>query len=142
MIMALRMERLLERPPVVYTFGQPRTGNAAFGRLVDQRLLKLIRLVNAADPVPNVPRCDFSGSGTCLPTETGYYHAGTEVWFPEGEYENKVMCRFRECAGPEDFSCGESRIMHWNPLLHNGYFDIIPNGFCKNRANGTQEIIV
>jgi hypothetical protein len=142
MITALRMAKFLERPPVVYTFGQPRTGNAAFGRLVERHLFKLIRLVNAADPVPNVPRCDFSANGSCLSTETGYYHAGMEVWFPEGEYENNVMCRFRECAGPEDYSCGEARVTHWNPAEHNGYFDLIPNGFCKNRVSRTQEIVV
>lgn len=142
MITALRAATFLELPPVVYTFGQPRSGNAAFGRLVERRLLKLIRLVNAADPVPNVPRCEFSANGSCLPTDDGYYHAGTEVWFPEGEYENKVMCRFRECAGPEDYSCGEARAIHWDPRDHNGYFNLIPNGFCKDRASGSQEIVV
>jgi hypothetical protein len=142
MIMAFRMANLLERPPVVYSFGQPRTGNAAFGRLVDRRLRKLVRLVNAADPIPNWPQCDFSANGSCLPTEAGYYHAGTEVWFPEGEYENEVMCRFRECAGPEDYSCGEARVTHWNLLDHHGYFNLIPNGFCKDGASGTREIVV
>ena len=59
----------------VYTFGQPRVGNAAFARLCDWTLAgNYFRVVYQEDIVPRVPH---------LPTFTdSYRHAGMENIFP------------------------------------------------------------
>lgn len=57
----------------VYTFGQPRVGNAGFAAHYTARLGgRTWRIVNAEDPVPRVP-------GVLM----GYRHAGEEVFFDE-----------------------------------------------------------
>eukprot|EP00434_Breviolum_minutum_P021742 symbB.v1.2.019192.t1/scaffold1512.1/size114451/3 len=48
------------RPPILYTFGQPRSSNGAFARMVEERLPIFFRVVNAADPVPHIPLCTRS----------------------------------------------------------------------------------
>merc|ERR1712224_712837 len=60
MIMAYRISWLVSSitRPTVYTFGQPRTGNAAFAQLVATRMPRSFRLVNDVDPVPHIPLCD------------------------------------------------------------------------------------
>ena len=45
------------KAPILYTFGQPRSANGAFARLVEKQLPRIYRLINAADPVPHIPRC-------------------------------------------------------------------------------------
>jgi hypothetical protein len=59
----------------VYTFGQPRVGNAAFARLCDWTLKgNYFRVVFQEDIVPRVPH---------LPSVTDMYcHAGIEIFFP------------------------------------------------------------
>src|SRR6185436_17107157 len=56
---AAAMSREVDLPPLagVYTFGQPRVGNAAFARQLDAgaRPIPLFRFVNRDDAVPNVP---------------------------------------------------------------------------------------
>jgi hypothetical protein len=53
----------------VYTFGEPRTGNAAFTRLVHlaekQGYFSIVRVTNAGDPVPGLPpdRLEFRHHG-------------------------------------------------------------------------------
>ena len=58
----------------VYTFGQPRVGNAAFVREQERARVPLVRVVNRDDPVPNIPppspRAGLMG---------GYEHFGTVV---------------------------------------------------------------
>lgn len=57
----------------VYTFGQPRVGNAAFTNSYDARLRdRTFRLVDKEDPIPRIPW--LLGK---------YRHAGTEVFFNE-----------------------------------------------------------
>lgn len=57
----------------VYTFGQPRVGDPAFAREVDQHLgSRYFRSVNNRDSVPLVP-----------PTPMGYEHAGHVLYFNE-----------------------------------------------------------
>jgi len=70
------MEFVREKIPVagVYTFGQPRVGNATFARLYDCRLAdRTWRLVNANDLVPRLP-------GLLL----GYRHCGQEILLAPG----------------------------------------------------------
>lgn len=134
MIMAYRISWLVDSRPTVYTFGQPRTGNAAFAELVAARLPRAFRLVNDMDPVPHIPLCDHSGS-TCNATLNGYYHAGLEMWFPGGDYSHGLMCGFKECLGTprfEDRSCSNGVVgpTPQHVYQHHGYFEVIPFGFC------------
>jgi len=61
----------LPDPPWLYSFGQPRVGNAAFARWYDGRLRgRSFRVVHAEDVVPRVPW--LLG---------GFRHAGTEIFY-------------------------------------------------------------
>lgn len=143
-------EQASESKPLVYTFGQPRAGNAAFADVAAQRVKDMFRVVNAADAVAHVPFCDSSlhalrsdnrtalqlgGDGPCL--KTGYYHFGTEIYYPKGDYLNEVMCGYRECVGKpewEDSSCSNSLVDLSAPPSfsdHHHYWDVMDNGFCK-----------
>ncbi|CAE7707804.1 faeA, partial [Symbiodinium necroappetens] len=46
--------------PILLTFGQPRSVNGPFARMMEKRLSRIYRLVNARDPVPHIPRCHRS----------------------------------------------------------------------------------
>ncbi|CAK0833378.1 unnamed protein product [Prorocentrum cordatum] len=141
-ITAHRAAEMLARPPVVYTFGQPRTSNAAFARLLDHSLPRYFRVTNGGDPVPDVPGCTYSSNGTCMATPTGYHHAGTEIWFPKGDYQNGVMCGYRECTGEpkaEDYACGQASSFG-SVYDHCGYFNLIPDGFC-NKLGGSPALL-
>ncbi|CAE7249417.1 pli1, partial [Symbiodinium microadriaticum] len=46
--------------PILVTFGQPRSVNGPFARMMEKRLSRIYRLVNARDPVPHIPRCHRS----------------------------------------------------------------------------------
>ncbi|CAE8634417.1 unnamed protein product, partial [Polarella glacialis] len=145
------------RPPTVYTFGQPRVGNAVFASIVDKALPKMFRVINSADPVPHVPNCDVNASapifrsGACGSTRLGYYHAGTEFWFPYGEYEKGVMCGLRECVlnpKAEDWSCSDGLLSETygagNILDHSGYWGVLHKGFCGSGSESSfrREILI
>ncbi|CAJ1380012.1 unnamed protein product [Effrenium voratum] len=58
----------------------------------------------------------------------GYYHAGTEIWFPSGDYEGNVMCHYRECVRPprsEDMSCSDGLTWPRSAVVmdHHRYWD-------------------
>mmetsp|Transcript_85139 Transcript_85139/g.150605 ORF Transcript_85139/g.150605 Transcript_85139/m.150605 type:complete len:395 (-) Transcript_85139:134-1318(-) len=147
---AFRIADRSSRVPILYTFGQPRVGNAEFSRIVEDRLPEMYRVVNGADPVAHMPPCDIDPDapkvrhGSCLKTGTGYYHAGREIWFPTGQYENNVMCGFRECVGEpqsEDWSCSDGLVSDWFPgsvFDHHGYWKVIFQGWCGDGKNATR----
>lgn len=124
------------RPPILYTFGQPRSSNGAFARMVEERLPIFFRVVNAADPVPHIPLCTRSETECADDLPGGYYHSGTEIWFPSGDYKNKVMCHFRECVGKphsEDLSCSDGLGFPEAAVMfdHHRYWDVLKaGGFC------------
>mmetsp|Transcript_9465 Transcript_9465/g.18136 ORF Transcript_9465/g.18136 Transcript_9465/m.18136 type:complete len:382 (+) Transcript_9465:17-1162(+) len=126
-------------PLAVYTFGQPRVGNHALAKHINAVLPLLFRVVNAADVIPHVPQCTVRSGGKCDETTNGYYHAGTELWFPYGDYENGVMCSYRECVRAphsEDPSCSNGLMaMDYPPSIrdHHGYFLVLRNGYCKRQ---------
>jgi len=67
----------------VYTFGQPRAGDAAFSRLYDSRLkIRTWRSVHAEDVVPRMPW--LLGR---------YRHAGHEVFYPSSTPSRPVVDR-------------------------------------------------
>eukprot|EP00931_Biecheleriopsis_adriatica_P122265 TRINITY_DN9726_c0_g2_i1.p1 TRINITY_DN9726_c0_g2~~TRINITY_DN9726_c0_g2_i1.p1 ORF type:complete len:385 (+),score=54.54 TRINITY_DN9726_c0_g2_i1:144-1157(+) len=128
--------------PVIYSFGQPRVGNAALARSIDSRLPEVYRVVNAADPVPHIPLCGADGAAPAFrsnscdnASRSDYYHAGTEIWFPSGDYERGIMCHFRECLGEprhEDWSCsdGAMSLFDSDVLDHHAYWKAMQHGFC------------
>lgn len=126
-------------PVHVYTFGQPRVGNVALAKDVDRKLPSFFRLVNAADVVPHIPGCDANKSTfdqPCAQSSRGYFHGGTEIWFPSGDYKNAVMCGYRECIRTpqnEDITCSDGLFSTAYPPSiadHHGYFDVVSKGFC------------
>jgi len=137
MLFAVRArEKLPKRPMAVYTFGQPRVGDHNLTQLVDKLLPgSLFRIVNAADLIPHVPLCSPFRI-PCHQDASGYYHAGTEIWFPYGDYSGGVMCGYRECLGEplsEDPSCSDGLFSMGYPpsiLDHHRYFEVVPRGFC------------
>lgn len=135
--------------PKIYTFGQPRVGNAAFAALVDNVLPEFYRLVNAADPVPHVPFCIGNNSSplhSC--TREGYFHAGLEIWFPSGDYRDGLMCGHRHCVEDprsEDPTCSNGLVNEFYPgsiADHHGYWKVIHNGFCGSKNQTLDSLFV
>ncbi|TFK74280.1 alpha/beta-hydrolase [Pluteus cervinus] len=97
-------------PIKLYTFGQPRTGNAAFAALVEQRIgvNNIFRAVHTFDGVP-----------TILFQALGYKHFGTEYWnFQEPACADNT----KKCSGPEDPKCSDSIPSTGINLAHLSYF--------------------
>jgi predicted lipase len=65
----------------VYTFGQPRVGNAAFGLWYQQKVPQTYRLIHYADIVPHLP-----------PSNLGFVHSNYQIWYTED------MQHFQQCA--------------------------------------------
>jgi len=89
---AMRKESDLPEIAGVYTFGQPRVGNAAFAQQLDGGAasgasgsaggaVPLFRFVNRDDPVPNVP--PETPGASRLGAALDYRHAGTVVLLRE-----------------------------------------------------------
>jgi len=141
--------------PILLTFGQPRSVNGPFARMMEERISRIYRLVNARDPVPHIPRCHRSDAAVvgsmrgCVDDKLGgYHHVGTELWFPHGDYLNGVMCRYRECVGVpagEDLSCADGLYFPQDAdvLDHHGYFKVLDNGFCgTGKSTGTMHDVI
>jgi len=133
----------------VYTFGQPRIGDINFAPYYKRLVRTSFRVVLNEDPIPHFAPCPdnpvcpmIPGTGPCpcgkfqstgAITSNYGYHGDTEIWYPEGEYRNGVMCDYRECVGDdglgEDYSCSDKVV----PVTaffrdHLGYFNILkPN---------------
>ncbi|KAF8376491.1 hypothetical protein PRIPAC_82920, partial [Pristionchus pacificus] len=107
----------------LYTFGEPRVGNAELARNMDKFVTESYRIVHSMDAVPHIPRCKKSGRfghGNCI--EGGYYHHGTEIWYPHTNKigkENYKVCN----GGPigEDASCSNTVNFH-NVFRAHKYF--------------------
>lgn len=69
------------------TYGEPRTGNAAFADLISSSVPTVWRITHLKDIVPHVPL-----------TEMGFQHLSTEVYY-SSDSDYKV------CSGREDPSC-------------------------------------
>lgn len=135
MIAAYNISFWSPRTPILWTFGQPRSSNGAFARMVEKQLPVIFRVVNAADPVPHIPLCTRKEAWCYDGAPGGYYHAGTEIWFPRGDYKNNVMCNFRACVGAphsEDASCSDHLSFPEAAAVldHHRYWDVLKKGFC------------
>ena len=73
----------ITNPLSLYTFGQPRVGNAAFSDYVMKTLGpdNYVRVTHDNDPVPRMPPSAFS-----------FKHGGTEVWYMPGYNTNYTVC--------------------------------------------------
>ncbi|VDC07553.1 unnamed protein product [Peniophora sp. CBMAI 1063] len=94
----------------VFTFGQPRTGDANFADLLDKLIGSdnVFRAVHTWDGVP-----------TIIPRSLGYHHHSTEYWhFQEPPSRKNV----RQCTGQEDPKCSAAVPSTGINLAHDVYF--------------------
>lgn len=87
----------------VYTFGEPRVGNAAFRSFYNQGVHVSWRVTHHKDPVPHLPM-----------EVLGYRHISTEVWYPDRDYSPGANYTLCDGSG-EDDSCSNS--VAWKPNL-------------------------
>ncbi|KAJ7830429.1 Alpha/Beta hydrolase protein [Mycena olivaceomarginata] len=89
---------------MLYTFGQPRTGDNEFATFVESTL-----------GVDNIFR---DGVPTIIPRILGYEHHGTEYWqFKDPGLFTSPATTVTKCIGKEDPACSDSILMAVNPLL-------------------------
>uniref|UniRef100_A0A6B2LDZ5 Fungal lipase-type domain-containing protein n=1 Tax=Arcella intermedia TaxID=1963864 RepID=A0A6B2LDZ5_9EUKA len=99
--------KITQPTPVIYNFGQPRVGNAAWVSWV-RSFGNATRLVQAADIVPHLPPVDFD-----------YRHMATEVWILSDQSNAYKVCD----ASGEDPTCSDSLDIYSRAdhLLYLGY---------------------
>jgi len=101
-----------DTPLTLYTYGQPRTGNAGFTSLVEDRIgiYNTFRAVHNNDLIPAI-----------LPMFLGYRHFASEYWnFAEPASPSTV----KRCKGGEDPTCSVSiPFFFLNIGPHLNYFD-------------------
>ncbi|CAD5216260.1 unnamed protein product [Bursaphelenchus okinawaensis] len=111
---------------VVWTFGEPRVGNAAFSAQFDDTFKTVFRVVNKADMVPHLPPCLAEGFTGCFDSDLGYYHHSTEVWYPDGIFN--LTSPYKICTeSPEDPTCSNSLVIGYtfeNHVGAEGYFQL------------------
>uniref|UniRef100_A0A0N5C4X9 Lipase_3 domain-containing protein n=1 Tax=Strongyloides papillosus TaxID=174720 RepID=A0A0N5C4X9_STREA len=137
----------------LYTFGEPRVGTHNFAMNFDKRVINSWRVVYATDFIAHIPSCKkvkrtrfkLSGRRTNLPCDphsrSGYYHHGTEVWYPNTQSFRNF---YRVCLGyppNEDFNCSDHMNFHvhkysYHREHHSLYFidlyNIYPHIFKSN----------
>ena len=71
---------------LIYTFGQPRLGNADFSDYFMQKFPhSFYRIVHGDDWVVSLPPSSF----------LGYKHSGHEIWYPDDAHTEKfIECRY------------------------------------------------
>ncbi|GMT32292.1 hypothetical protein PFISCL1PPCAC_23589, partial [Pristionchus fissidentatus] len=140
----------------VYTFGQPRTGSFQYAKNYDDLGIETYRIVYSTDIVPHQPPCKKDkripankyGSESCFAgVLDGYYHHGTEIWYPENMTRGSL---YLECLGApknEDFNCSNTQAYDvenkeryiWD---HRHYFDVTLSNFgksgCTNRTKNQE----
>lgn len=97
-------------PLTLYTFGEPRVGNAAFAQWASSVLPDMMqfRVTHSDDPIPHLP-----------PEFIGYLHAPHEIW-----YDNDGNTTFQQCNDSptaEDDSCSDSTVPDINIEDHLNY---------------------
>ncbi|OJD35842.1 feruloyl esterase a [Diplodia corticola] len=82
-------------PVTTYTFGEPRTGNAAWADFVDQQAPpgNMFRVTHANDGVPQT-----------IPTSDGYRHHSTEYW----QRDEATPAGVFQCFGQEPTDCNNA----------------------------------
>ncbi|KAJ6577953.1 alpha/beta-hydrolase [Mycena capillaripes] len=96
-------------PMKLYTFGQPRTGDAQFANFVETTI-----------GVDNIFR---DGVPTLIPRELGYEHHGTEYWqFEDPISATSPPTTVTKCIGEEDPSCSDFIVSTGINAAHVFYF--------------------
>ena len=107
----------------VITFGEPRTGNAAFATEYSQALgggserRQHFRCVHADDIIPHYPFREMPAGDELLES---YHHTAREVWLAENSSTHRV------CDGSgEDRACSDSiPLWRWSGADHTSYFGL------------------
>uniref|UniRef100_A0A6B2LE76 Fungal lipase-type domain-containing protein n=1 Tax=Arcella intermedia TaxID=1963864 RepID=A0A6B2LE76_9EUKA len=81
--------------PVLYTFGQPRTGNSDWSQFMQTLTNSITRVVHNLDIVPHLPLRQF-----------GYQHAPYEIWMEDDASQPFVVCN----SSGEDENCSDGQI--------------------------------
>ncbi|KAJ7183672.1 alpha/beta-hydrolase [Mycena filopes] len=101
-------------PLKLYTFGQPRTGDAKYAAFVESTIgvANIFRGVHTFDGVP-----------TIIPRFLGYQHHGTEYWqFVDPGLLISDTFSVTKCTGQEDPTCSDSILSGGIDVAHIFYF--------------------
>jgi hypothetical protein len=100
----------------VYTFGQPRVGDANFEKWYFSKLPFHYRVVHHMDPVPHLPL-----------QAMGFQHMPTEIFYKDSPDQYQV------CVGPEDDTCSDQYLADLLITDHLNYcgMDFTANFACQ-----------
>uniref|UniRef100_A0A0N5C5A9 Lipase_3 domain-containing protein n=1 Tax=Strongyloides papillosus TaxID=174720 RepID=A0A0N5C5A9_STREA len=132
----------------LYTFGGPRFGSPEFAKNFDKKVPNSWRIVVGSDFIPHFPPCrkvkdqnlkfyskifKKRKSRPCDPNFlNGYYHHGTEVWYPAGTNGKYYICNGK--PKNEDFGCSDGlfyrkRNIRQHRYNHSEYFKDLTNQY-------------
>uniref|UniRef100_A0A0K0F3P6 Lipase_3 domain-containing protein n=1 Tax=Strongyloides venezuelensis TaxID=75913 RepID=A0A0K0F3P6_STRVS len=119
----------------LYTFGGPRFGTPEFARNFDKKVPNSWRVVVGSDFIAHFPPCKkvknrnlkfFNKifkkriSRPCDPNfPNGYYHHGTEIWYPAGTNRKYYVCNGK--PKNEDFDCSDGLFFRKRNLRQHRY---------------------
>lgn len=100
------IKQLYQSTDAVYTFGQPRVGNAQFASFYSKQIPETYRVIHYADIIPHLPA-----------VQAGYAHSSTEVWY-QSDMQNYSTCQGESpnCANsisPQAWSVSDNAITHY-----------------------------
>lgn len=102
--------------PTVYTYGEPRNGNAAFTDYINGLISpeEYFRVTHSNDGVPQIP-----------PTLLGFQHHGTEYW--QSSNTSNTPETVLRCEGNEPANCNNGEAPGDNPInrAHISYSDAL-----------------
>eukprot|EP00344_Euplotes_crassus_P011272 CAMPEP_0196997070 /NCGR_PEP_ID=MMETSP1380-20130617/2787_1 /TAXON_ID=5936 /ORGANISM="Euplotes crassus, Strain CT5" /LENGTH=315 /DNA_ID=CAMNT_0042413205 /DNA_START=37 /DNA_END=984 /DNA_ORIENTATION=+ len=125
----------------IYTFGQPRVGNAEFIDEFIPKVKESYRVIHDNDIVPHLPPCITDFNDGC--TKHGFlipvfpYHAATEVLYEQG-FESYKVCSTSE---GEDKTCALSKSGKSIPD-HLTYFGVEVGQFHTHESNQSQPLAI
>lgn len=146
------------QPVLLYTFGQPRTGNAAFAATSSLYVPWHYRVVHWRDVIPHLPPCPTQpgpgGTEVCSASNAtaGYYayHAPQEVWY-QSTMPALTNDALRRTAGPppppsppawtactgqptgEDEACSDGLDFYW-ASDHYYYYQVEVGDYCTSTS--------
>ncbi|CEF69953.1 Lipase, class 3 family-containing protein [Strongyloides ratti] len=134
----------------LYTFGQPRIGSYEFALNFDRRVPNSYRVVVGSDFVAHFPPCKKANlaksrfykrifrkrtSKICDSADhNGYYHHGTEIWYPRGTDFEYIICN--GYPKNEDFKCSDQLLFYASKIRehrdnHSVYFTRLVRKYIK-----------
>nr|CDJ97920.1 Lipase domain containing protein [Haemonchus contortus] len=136
----------------MYTYGEPRVGDAQFATNFDAMIKDSYRVVFRRDIVPHLPACAkdkswFGDSDTSRPCDINVinkpYHHSTEIWYPDSM---EPGAHYIECTGEprgEDFTCSDKLKFYYdqsNSYIwdHRHYFTVRVPEYGKTGCDAAQ----